>query len=141
MKNKLICFLVGEAPHDKKGEALQAPTIKSVPHYFQTTVPQQFLISQEKLVVESRKILKKDKGDLTFLTPDERLKKRAFDIDGDYFLSQVDILHTLFCTAESGGSNGVNALVKRMNWNDSSEINQMLEVAYQVLPQPCSQRK
>jgi putative DNA methylase len=85
--------------------------------------------------LENRKILKKDKGDLTFLTPDERMKKRAFDIDGDYFLSQVDILHTLFCTAESGGSNGVNALVKRMNWNEDKSILQVLEVAYQVLPQ------
>lgn len=85
--------------------------------------------------LENRKILKKDKGDLTFLTPDERMKKRAFDIDGDYFLSQVDILHTLFCTSESGGSNGVNALVKRMNWNEDKSILQVLEVAYQVLPQ------
>lgn len=85
--------------------------------------------------LENRKILKKDKGDLTFLTPDERLKKRAFDVDSDYFLSQVDILHALFCVAESGGSLGVNNLVKRMNWYDDQAIFQVLEVAYQVLPQ------
>lgn len=74
-------------------------------------------------------------GALTFLTPDERLKKRAFDIEGYYFLSQVDILHALFCTAESGGSNGVNTLVKRMNWLEDKAVLQVLEVAYQVLPQ------
>lgn len=85
--------------------------------------------------LENRKILKKDKGDLTFLTPDERLKKRAFDVDSDYFLSQVDILHALFCVAESGGSLGVNNLIKRMNWYDDQAIFQVLEVAYQVLPQ------
>lgn len=85
--------------------------------------------------LENRKILKKDKGDLTFLTPDERLKKRAFDVDSEYFLSQVDILHALFCVAESGGSLGVNNLVKRMNWYDDQAIFQVLEVAYQVLPQ------
>ncbi len=85
--------------------------------------------------LENRKILKKDKGDLTFLTPDERLKKRSFDIEGDLFLSQVDILHALFCTAETGGSNGVNSLVKRMNWFEDKAVLQVLEVAYQVLPQ------
>lgn len=85
--------------------------------------------------LENRKILKKDKGDLTFLSPDERLKKRAFDIEGDYFLSQVDILHALFCTADAGGSNGVNALAKRMNWLEDKAVLQVLEVAYQVLPQ------
>ncbi|MFN8579283.1 MAG: DNA adenine methylase [Candidatus Sericytochromatia bacterium] len=85
--------------------------------------------------LENRKILKKDKGDLTFLSPDERLKKRAFDIEGDYFLSQVDILHALFCTTDAGGSNGVNALAKRMNWLEDKAVLQVLEVAYQVLPQ------
>lgn len=85
--------------------------------------------------LENRKILKKDKGDLTFLSPDERLKKRAFSLDDNHFISQLDILHVLFCTAEAGGSNGVNELVKRMNWFDDQAILQILEVAYQVLPQ------
>jgi hypothetical protein len=77
MKSKLICFLVGEAPHDKKGEALQSPTIKSVPHYFQTTVPQQFLISQEKLVVEDHE------GTVILKTyhPHILLAEASFDVD------------------------------------------------------------
>lgn len=85
--------------------------------------------------LENRKILKKEKGDLTFLTPDERLKKRAFSLDDNHFISQLDILHVLFCTADAGGSNGIKELVKKMNWADSPEIHQMLEVAFQVLPQ------
>jgi len=52
MKAKLICFVVAESPKPKKGrqEALLTQPLKSAPHYFEATVPRQFLISQDKLV-------------------------------------------------------------------------------------------
>ena len=85
--------------------------------------------------LENRKIVKKDKGDLTFLTPDERFKKRAFDIDGDVFVSQLDMLHALMFIKQEKGTNGVREFITKMEWKDDKTIRQIIEVAYQVLPQ------
>lgn len=85
--------------------------------------------------LERRHLVKKDGGSLVFLTPEQRLKKRAFSLDGDLFISQVDMLHLLFCVAEAQGSQGIAALVQRLEWSNDERMLQLLEVAYQVLPQ------
>lgn len=56
---------------------MQFPTIKSVPHYFQTAAPQQFFISQEKLMIENYE------GVMTLKAyhPHILLAEASFDID------------------------------------------------------------
>ena len=53
MKAKLIHFLIAESPRQKKGagETVKMPSAKSAPHYFETSVPKQSVISREKISV------------------------------------------------------------------------------------------
>lgn len=50
MKGKLISFVICEAAQAKKGKEATAPaSAKSAPHYFAKSVPQQYILSQEKI--------------------------------------------------------------------------------------------
>lgn len=78
MKAKLISFVICESPKVKKTktEAVQVPETKSAPHYFEATVPRQFIISQDKLVI------KDFEGTLALKTypPDILLAEASFEV-------------------------------------------------------------
>lgn len=54
MRSKLISFVISETTRAKKGKVEQIPTVKSAPHYFETTMPQQFIVKQGKVEVSGR---------------------------------------------------------------------------------------
>lgn len=85
MKAKLISFVIASTTKTKKAkEAVQSPIVKSAPHYFEATVPQQFIISQDKLVI------RKWEGAFTLkiYQPDTLLAEIRFEID-DIFADEV----------------------------------------------------
>ncbi len=85
MKAKLISFVIAGVTRAKKAkEAVQSPIVKSAPHYFEATVPQQFIISQNKLTVRGRE------GAITLKTyqPDALLAEARFELD-DIFADEV----------------------------------------------------
>ena len=85
MKAKLISFVIAGATRPKKAKgAVQSPVVKSAPHYFEATVPQQFIISQNKLTVRGRE------GAIALKTypPDALLAEARFELD-DIFSDEV----------------------------------------------------
>lgn len=85
MKAKLISFVISGATRAKKAkEAVQSPIVKSAPHYFEATVPQQFIISQNKFMIRNRE------GAITLKTyqPDTLLAEVRFELD-DIFSDEV----------------------------------------------------
>jgi len=85
MKAKLISFVIAETTRAKKGkEAVQSPTVKSAPHYFEATVPQQFIVSQETVT------LREKEGQLSLKTypPDVLIAEASFDLP-DIFAEDV----------------------------------------------------
>ena len=56
MKAKLISFVIAQAPgFGKRGiKEVQTQTIESAPHYFEASVPRQFLVSEEKIIIGNR---------------------------------------------------------------------------------------
>ncbi|MDP3784575.1 MAG: hypothetical protein Q8R12_00635, partial [bacterium] len=83
MKAKLICFVVAETPKPKKGkqEVLLTQPLKSAPHYFEATVPRQFLISQDKLTVRGLE----GTEDLKSYQPTFLLAEATFDMENIFF--------------------------------------------------------
>lgn len=78
MKAKLISFVIAGTTRAKKAkEAVQSPVVKSAPHYFEATVPQQFIISQDKFTVRGRE------GAFSLKTyqPDTLLAEIRFELD------------------------------------------------------------
>ena len=52
MQHKITTFIIAEASKAKRGkEAPPTPPVKSAPHYFEQSVPTQFILSQEKTEV------------------------------------------------------------------------------------------
>ena len=54
--HKIITFVLAESPQPQKGEAVRVSSIKSAPHYFEATVPSQFILGQEKAVLDNREV-------------------------------------------------------------------------------------
>lgn len=54
MQGKLICFIVAETARIRKSVAEVTPSaaLKSAPHYFEKTVPRQYIINQEHLTLD-----------------------------------------------------------------------------------------
>lgn len=85
MKARLISFVIAGATRAKKTkEAVQSPVVKSAPHYFEATVPQQFIISQDKVTIRGRE------GVFTLKTyqPDALLAEIRFELE-DIFADEV----------------------------------------------------
>lgn len=57
MKAKLISFVIAEAPQNPgRGEVVQAQGAKSAPHYFESSVPSQFILSQERIALFGKEV-------------------------------------------------------------------------------------
>lgn len=56
MNYKLISFVLAETRKLKKGEAIEVHPSQSAPHYFEATVPHQYIIGQEKLTIKDREV-------------------------------------------------------------------------------------
>ena len=56
MEFKLISFVVSETPKVKKGTELPAKPIESAPQYYEETIPKQFAMGEEELVVAGKKV-------------------------------------------------------------------------------------
>lgn len=54
---KIISFILSEAPHLKGGEVLAVPQSESAPHYFGDSVPKQVLFDKEEHVVDGQKVI------------------------------------------------------------------------------------
>lgn len=58
MAHKITAFIITEAVRAKKGkEAPAAPPAKSAPHYFEKSVPAQFLLGEEKKKIGGKEVL------------------------------------------------------------------------------------
>ena len=86
MASTLISFVICETTKPKKGKAETPPqtTPKSAPHYFEASVPSQFLVSQDKLTLLGRE------GTLTLKNyePDILVAEVRFDVK-DIFADDV----------------------------------------------------
>lgn len=54
---KIISFILSEAPHLKGGEVLTIPQSESAPHYFGDSVPKQVLFDKESHVIDGKKVV------------------------------------------------------------------------------------
>src|SRR3989344_4772651 len=55
--NRLTVFVISEAIRPKRGKELPSqPPVKSAPHYFEKSVPAQFLISEHSLQINNKKV-------------------------------------------------------------------------------------
>lgn len=82
MKTKLISFVIGQVPKPKRGkEFSKADTPKSAPHYFEATVPNQFILGQERVSIRDRE------GTIFLKTyqPDFILAEIEFDLPDVFF--------------------------------------------------------
>lgn len=56
MQSKLIAFVIAETPRSKKGAILEQKPAQSAPQYYESLIPQQFEIQEEKGEIDGRKI-------------------------------------------------------------------------------------
>ncbi|MEK7520997.1 MAG: hypothetical protein AAB560_02890 [Patescibacteria group bacterium] len=87
MKARLISFVISEAVKGQRGKieaAEQAAPAQSAPHYFETTVPRQFILSQEKISFRDRA----GESTLKIYHPDVLLAETSFDLD-DIFSGEI----------------------------------------------------
>ena len=55
--HKITAFIIAEAARAKKGkEAPAVPLVKSAPHYFEKSVPNQFLLKQETVKIDGKPV-------------------------------------------------------------------------------------
>lgn len=57
MKAKIVSFVIAEVPKLQKGEAVEFKYTQSVPHYFQASVPSQFILGEEKREIRGQKVI------------------------------------------------------------------------------------
>jgi len=57
MDYKLISFVLSESRRLKKGEVLEVHPLQSAPHYFEKAVPHQYILGQEKLIINGREFV------------------------------------------------------------------------------------
>src|SRR3972149_7489566 len=57
LMQKIISFILSEAPRAKGGEVLSVPQSEAAPHYFSASVPKQLLLSKEPHEVLGKKIV------------------------------------------------------------------------------------
>lgn len=88
MKSKLICFIVGKTPVRSRGEAIPTPPLKSAPHYFEATVPKQFIIKQEKINIRGHEGLQS----LKLYPPDALLVEITLDLPDLLNLNDVQAI-------------------------------------------------
>ncbi len=82
---RLIVFVISETTRTRKGKELfQAPLLKSAPHYFEKTVPQQYIINQDTFSLQNKE------GSIILKTyqPDILLAEASFEI-ADIFSDEV----------------------------------------------------
>ena len=88
MQTKLITFVIAGATRPKKTkEAVNSPVVKSAPHYFEATVPQQFIISQDTLTFQGRE------GTIALKTyqPDMLLAETRFELEDIFSDEAFDV--------------------------------------------------
>ena len=57
MKAKIVSFVIAEVPKLKKGEAAEFKYTQSAPHYFQVSVPAQFILGEEKREILGKEVI------------------------------------------------------------------------------------
>jgi hypothetical protein len=85
MRSTIISFVIAGTPRPKRSkEVVQSPTVKSAPHYFEATVPQQFIVSQESVTLRDKE------GQLLIKTypPDILIAEIRFELS-DIFTEDV----------------------------------------------------
>lgn len=84
---KLIVFVLGQAKHQLRGEAVSTKPLRSAPHYFEATIPSQFVVEGEKQNVLDREV------DFQIKTypPDVLIVEASIDIDNVFFEDTLDL--------------------------------------------------
>lgn len=102
MKAKIVSFVIAEVPKLKKGEAVEFKYTQSVPHYFQASVPAQFIIGEEKKEIKGREII----FTLKAYKPDVLLvETRVDDIEDIFSQDTFDLREALI--------NGCHEIIKK----------------------------
>ncbi|MBI5148029.1 MAG: hypothetical protein HZA37_02655 [Parcubacteria group bacterium] len=109
MKAKLISFVISEATRIQRGKieaAEQIAPAQSAPHYFETTVPRQFILNREKISIQNRQ------GELSLkiYQPDVLLAEASFDLEDIFGEETFDLKEKAIdrcrdLLRESGGKN------------------------------------
>ncbi len=82
--NKIISFVISETPRLKKGEVLEQKPLQSAPQYYESAIPHQFALGEEKAKVGGR--------DVQFLVrsypPDNMVVEASIEVE-DIFSDQA----------------------------------------------------
>src|SRR3990167_4130537 len=54
--HKLISFVIAESKRLKKGAELEQKPLESAPQYYETSIPKQFALEEEKLKIDGRDV-------------------------------------------------------------------------------------
>ena len=86
---KLIVFVLGETKRQpkKEKEAVEVKPLRSAPHYFEATIPRQFIVDSEKQSVLGRDI----EFQIKTYTPDILVVEASTDIDHIFFEDALDL--------------------------------------------------
>ena len=76
--------MLGEVPKALRGEVFFTPSPKKAPHYFQTSVPHQLILGQEKIKISGREVVFSLRG----YPPDIFLIQAVIDVN-DIFSEEI----------------------------------------------------
>lgn len=86
--HKITAFIVSETARAKKGkEAPAVPLVKSAPHYFEKSVPTQFVIGSENIVLENKTIELTAKS----YPPDAVLVEGSIEVDDVFEIGTLEL--------------------------------------------------
>ncbi len=90
--HKITAFIVSEAARAKKGkEAPSTPLVKSAPHYFEKSVPAQFVIGSEKFTLDNQAIELTAKS----YPPDAVLVEGSIEVSDVFAAGTLELKDTL----------------------------------------------
>ncbi|MDO8492048.1 MAG: hypothetical protein Q7S34_00185 [bacterium] len=84
---KLIVFTLGQAKRQPKGEIIETKPLRSAPHYFEATIPRQFIVNSEKQTIKDREV----EFQIKTYPPDILIVEAGVDIDHIFFEDVLDL--------------------------------------------------
>lgn len=133
--NRLISFVISKSPRQKKGEPVETKPIQSAPQYYDSMMPKQFAVAEEKEKIGDKEI----KFQIRFYQPEYVLVEASVEV-GDVFSKEtfdlrealIDACHKI--SQKRGGDVGLSeeysiALVTNYDADPEQFFNKKQEIA------------
>ncbi|MDI6734029.1 MAG: hypothetical protein QMD50_00845 [Patescibacteria group bacterium] len=90
MKHQLTVLLLGEVRRSVRGQIFQRKPLKSAPHYFEISVPNQVIINEDKVDIDGREVVVQVKG----YAPDILVVQTSLEVPNIFDRERISILET-----------------------------------------------